>query len=257
MYTENPETRAGAGLRTPVRNSYFYGQLLGVASLELETDYAIAQRRLLNRLVLGWGVICGLDVEVSDDGARIRVLPGVVLDRWGREIIVPEPTPWTPVPPAVLTGAVQRAKDCKEEACVQVLICYHECRGDPEPVYAGDCDSADPCAPSTLRERYRLDFRDRCAKQREHRCNVKDLISHGDIDHAQLARWVTEDRDCTRVPRDPCVPLANVGVIDGDTTPRCDRRAIDIGVRPVLASNAVLMELVLALLERDRQEQQY
>ena len=56
--------RAPSGLRTPVRNSYFYGQRLASTSLELENEYAIAQRRLLNRLVLGYGVICGLDVTV-------------------------------------------------------------------------------------------------------------------------------------------------------------------------------------------------
>jgi hypothetical protein len=247
----------GPGLRTPVRNSYFYGQLLGVGNLDLETEYGIGQRRLLNRLVLGWGVICGLGVEAHDDGERIRVLPGLGIDRWGRELIVPEPTPWTEVPRDVLDASAQYAQDCKEDACVQVLICYHECRGDPEPVYAGDCDSADPCAPSTLRERYRIEFRERCAKRREHACRVPDLISNGEIDHDQLARWVTEERECVRLPRDPCVPLANVRVTDLDTTPRCDRREIDIGVRPILASNAVLMELILGLLERERHEQQY
>jgi hypothetical protein len=247
----------GLGLKTAVRNSYFYGQLLGVANLELETDYGIEQRRMLNRLVLGWGVVCGLDVEVSDDGERIRVHPGVALDPAGREIVVPAPTPWTAVAPDVLDAAAKRAQDCDEDACVLVLICYHECRGDPKPVYAGDCDSADPCAPSTLSERYRIEFRGKCAKRREHSCRVPDIINRGEIDHDQLARWVTSDRECVAVPRDLCVPLANVRVVDLDTTPHCDRREVDIGVRPILASNVVLMELILALLERDRREQQY
>jgi hypothetical protein len=255
MYNDLHEGRAPSGLRTPVRNSYFYGQLLGVASLELETEYAIAQRRLLNRLVLGYGVICGLDVTVSDDHKRVQVGPGAAIDGWGREIVVPEPTPWTPIGDDLVARALQRARDCKEDACVQVLICYHECRGDPAPVYAGDCDSADPCAPSTLSERYRVVLRDRCAKRREHQCDVKDLVDHGEIDHGALARWVTERR-CGDLPRDPCVPLANIGIADGEE-PRCDRRSVDIDVRPVLPSNRVLMELILALLDRDRADQSY
>jgi hypothetical protein len=255
MYNDHQDLRPPRGLRTPVRNSYFYGQLLGVGSLELETDYAIAQRRLLNRLVLGYGVVCGLDVVVSDDGRRVQVGPGLAIDGWGREIVVPDVTPWTPIGDDLSARAVQRGQECKEDPCVQVLICYHECRGDPAPVYAGDCDSADPCAPSTLSERYRIVLRDRCARRREHHCDVKDLIDHGEVDHGALARWVT-DRRCGDVPRDPCVPLANIGVTDGDT-PRCDRRSVDIDVRPILASNRVLMELILALLERDHPEQQY
>lgn len=256
MNDDHHESR-GPGLRTPVRNSYFYGQLLGVANLELETDYAIGQRRLLNRLVLGWGVICGLGVEAHHDGERIRVLPGVAIDGWGRELIVPDPTPWMQVSSDLLAASIQRAYDCKEDPCVQVLICYHECRGDPQPVHAGDCDTADPCAPSTLSERYRIELRERCAKPRRHSCRIPDLVGSGGIDYDQLARWVTEERDCGRRPRDPCVPLANVSVADADVTPRCDHREIDISVRPILASNVVLMELILALLERERHEQQY
>lgn len=77
----------------------------------------------------------------------------------------------------------------------------------------------------------------------------------GEIDRGALARWVT-GRRCGELPRDPCVPLANIGVADGET-PHCDRRSVDIDVRPVLPSNRVLMELILALLDRDRAEQHY
>ena len=257
MYDDHHDAR-GPGLRTPVRNSYFYGQLLGVANLELEAGYGIGHRRLLNRLVLGWGVICGLGVEAHQDGERIRVLPGVAIDGWGRELIVPDTTPWMQVPPELLEASVQRGRDCKEDPCVQVLICYHECRGDPQPVHAGDCDTADPCAPSTLSERYRIEFRERCAKRRRSSCRIPDLLDRDGLDHDQLAEWVTEERECVRLPRDACVPLANISVTD-DGGPHCNHREIDIGVRPVLASNVVLMELVLALLERDRgrREQEY
>ena len=247
----------GTGLQTPVRNAYYYGQLLGVANLELEADYGIGHRRLLNRLVLGWGVVCGLDVEAHGDGTRLRVLPGLGIDRAGRELVVPETTSWTPVPQPVLDAAVAKAKDCDEDACIQVLLCYHECWGDPQPVYAGDCECPDPCAPSTLRERYRIDFRPGCAKRHEHSCRIPDLVGRRGIDHEALARWVTEERECVCLPRDTCLLLANVRLTDDDKEPRCDPREVDTGVRPILASNVVLMELILALLERERNEHQY
>jgi hypothetical protein len=138
---------------------------------------------------------------------------------------------------------------------VEVLICYHECRGDPAVVLTGDCRTTDPCAPSTIREQYRIEFRDECAEKPEPRCCVPNVITGGRLDHEQLARWVTYDRECTRLPRDPCIALANLPVIDVDTTPHCDPNAVDISVRPILPSNVVLRELILALLGRERQQQ--
>jgi hypothetical protein len=256
MHDDQHDGRA-TGLRTPVRNSYYYGQLLGVASLELETEYGIAYRHLHNRLVLGCGVVCGLDVEAHDDGTRVRVLPGLAIDRAGRELVVPDPTPWTAVPQAVLDAAVAHGHDCGEHPCVEVLLCYHECRGDPQPVYAGDCECADPCAPSTLSERYRIAFRPECVKRRDPSCRISDLVNRRGIDYSALVRWVTEDRECVCVPRDTCILLADVRLTGGDDAPRCDPRAVDTAPRPIVASNVVLWELILALLERDRQERQY
>jgi hypothetical protein len=247
-------TGASSGLETPLRNNYFYGQLLGVHNFELETGYAIGQRRLLNRLVLGYGVVCGLAVELSRDGTKVAVTPGLALDKWGREIVVDERSRWIPIPPDVLAEARERAEEGRR-GCVLVSICYRECRDDPVAVHAGDCDTPGPCAPSTIREGYRLAFSSRCAPRPEPSCDVPDLLTGGGFDYEQLVRWVTYQRRCTRLPSDPCIPLANLPVAeDGD---RCDPGEVDIAVRPVVASNVVLMELILALLERGERPYQY
>src|SRR6516162_5547122 len=81
-----------AGLQTPVRNRYFYGQLLGVHNFELETEYFIRQRSLLNRLILGYGVVCGLNVELTSDGRKVVIWPGLAFDKWGRHIVVTQKT---------------------------------------------------------------------------------------------------------------------------------------------------------------------
>ena len=49
------------------RNRYFYGKLLTVRDFEAEQNYASAKRRLVNRVVHGAGVVCGLGVSRSDD----------------------------------------------------------------------------------------------------------------------------------------------------------------------------------------------
>ena len=92
MYGIQTREYAPPDLEVAVRNRYFYGKLLDVFHFELETDYMNGKRALLNRLVTGWGVVCGLDVLAVDEGDAIYVTRGMALDQWGREIIVPKDT---------------------------------------------------------------------------------------------------------------------------------------------------------------------
>ena len=79
---------AGPALVAPVRNRYFYGKLLDVRHFDLEQAYLIGRRRLLNRLGLGAGVLCGLEVTATPEG-QIQISAGVAVDGRGREIVVP------------------------------------------------------------------------------------------------------------------------------------------------------------------------
>jgi hypothetical protein len=253
MHEQHTSNGRRTGLETPIRNNYFYGQLLGVYNFELETGYAIRQRRLLNRLVLGYGVVCGLGVELSNDGEKLRIKPGLAVDGWGREMVAAATSKWISIPDDVVTAALDRAGECRDDACVQVVICYHECRTDPAVVLAGDCGTIEPCAPSTIREQYRIEFRDECAPKHEPSCRIPNPFGGGGLDYEALAKWVTYERRCGRLPADPCIPLANLGITEAQDPPRCDPSRVDIAVRPILASNVLLFELILALLDRERQ----
>jgi hypothetical protein len=63
-------------LTAPARNNYFYGKLLDVFHFQMEQTYLNRQRWLGNRLGVGTGVLCGLEVEL-DDVTRIRTGDGV------------------------------------------------------------------------------------------------------------------------------------------------------------------------------------
>ncbi|MCX7746452.1 MAG: hypothetical protein N2645_06135 [Clostridia bacterium] len=72
------------------RNKYFYGKLLTVRDFESEQKYFNDKRRMLNRLVYGAGVLCGL--QVVDLGEKsIMVKSGAALDYSGREIVISQP----------------------------------------------------------------------------------------------------------------------------------------------------------------------
>ena len=77
--------RPGRGVARPlpVRNRYFYGKLLDVRHLEMEQAYFIEHRRRLNRLAVGFGVVCGLEVTVGADDKAICVAPGFAIDGRG------------------------------------------------------------------------------------------------------------------------------------------------------------------------------
>jgi hypothetical protein len=257
MQDQHTSNGRRAGLETPTRNRYFYGQLLGVHNFELETEYAIQLRRLLNRLVSGCGVVCGLGVELNDAGNKLAIAPGLAIDGWGRETVVAQKSGWIPIPGDVVAAAVERAGDCRDDACVQVVLCYHECLSDPTAVLAGDCGTVEPCAPSTIREQYRIELRSECAPRYDPACRIPNPFGGGRLDYEQLAKWVTYERRCSRLPGDPCIPLANLAITDFDSTPRCDPGGIDVTVRPILPSNVLLFELILALLGRERQESYY
>lgn len=72
------------------RNCYYYGKLLTAKDFQSEQDYLNNKRRILNKILNGVGVLCGLHTYIADDNTII-VESGVALDALGREIVVAEP----------------------------------------------------------------------------------------------------------------------------------------------------------------------
>jgi hypothetical protein len=84
-----PKTGTHCGVFEPPdfeKNNYYYGKQFTVRDLAQEQRYFNNKRRLINRMTLGWGVVCGLDV--SWKGNEFVVGPGMALDCCGNEIVV-------------------------------------------------------------------------------------------------------------------------------------------------------------------------
>ena len=276
---------APADLETAVRNRYFYGKLLDVFHFELETDYMNYKRWLLNRLVTGWGVVCGLDVLASEDGAAIYVTRGMALDPWGREIIVPTDSRRVDLPDGEWEGQASRwgkqqgqftphatghdspnqqggkeqyppkqypededeDEEDEEDRYYHVVICYNECRSNPTPVLAGDCGDQVQCETGTVEERYKIEIRPgRLDPISVWECMIPDAITRGELQYEVLVRWVTDN--CPELPGDPCVPLANIRIRWGDDGPYCETDDIDINVRQLALSNRALFYLLMSML---------
>lgn len=251
MYNGVASPEACADVQTFVRNRYFYGKLLDVSHFESEQAYFNGKRWLLNRLVTGYGVICGLDVRLTEDLKQIWVEPGVAIDKVGHEIIVPAPSKKYSIPvPEPRDAPSADAKkggddddDDDDDNIASVWICYHECAGDPEPILAGDCDTPAPCSSGSIRERYSIEIRPCRAPRPDLICQVPEVFAGGRLNYKELAAFVTSC--CPEVPADICIPLANIRLSHSGRA--CAHDDIDISVRPIVYTNDLLFELMLGL----------
>lgn len=233
-----------SALQKPVRNRYFYGKHLDVRHFEMEQEYFNNKRWLLNRLVSGFGVVCGLNVvkQDGDDRNTVIVRPGLAIDKWGREIIVVKDSK-----PVRVTPVQSGTERHEEEHIVHVCLEYLECAADPVPVIAGECGEGQRCMPDEIHERYKLLVRPGRAPEIGRRCRIPDLTNDdtGEIDYDVLARWVSER--CPPRSEESCIPLAEIRF---DRHGSCEH--IDITVRPVVYTNDLLYEMILAMTEPDR-----
>jgi hypothetical protein len=242
-------------LAPPRRNRYFFGKDLGVFHFELETDYHSSKRRLLNRLVVGHGVVCGLNVTPYSDGDRhgLLVSSGLAIDGHGREIVVGEARPFFDDrlnPHDADEPGDEPQQSPSKNHCDDVLhlvLCYHECEGRPAAVHASECQP-EPCQPDTIVERYCLELRDGPVPEelRPAGLCMPDCIRDGSLDYDTLVEYVSEC--CPDCPDDPCIPLAEIRLSD-DPSAEPD---VDISVRPIVFGNDLLYQLLLCLLTESK-----
>lgn len=255
----------------PVRNRYFYGKLLDVFHFEMEQNYFNEKRWLLNRLISGYGVVCGLNVTLGSDGQSVVVAPGLAIDKCGREISVcqnsdpfPLPPPQAPPPaaagqpsagganppansaaPAGNTGQPMANGDCSDSGgpYKHLCICYHECPTDPSPALGGDCDSQALCTPGSIREKYCLKLCDGKLCPASTTSTLQSVISNGVLNYGMLATYVT-NLQCCAPSTDCCIALANIQIpVQGS---QYTQNSIDITIRPLVYTADLLYELMLA-----------
>jgi hypothetical protein len=113
------------------RVHYFDGQMLTARDFQDEQAYHLEKRWLHNRLFHGSGVVTGLEVGEAG-GTNVLVQPGVALDRFGREIIVPEARRSDAAQPTDDQGEPAGAR--LTEGTVSLLLRYREVGVEPRPL---------------------------------------------------------------------------------------------------------------------------
>src|SRR5437762_5924529 len=71
------------GLECLCRPRFYAGQVLREEDLNRLERYVIDKNKLHNRYLIGWGVVCGLEVVCSPCGDRVTVRTGYALSPCG------------------------------------------------------------------------------------------------------------------------------------------------------------------------------
>jgi hypothetical protein len=159
-------------------NNFFLGKMMTVEDFKLEQNYFKQKRYLINRLIHGRGIVCGLDVAsplIHDgDSWRADISEGCAVDCCGREIIVskrfacgvicPQPT------------ILQRHEFGLYLREVDFLV-----DSVPSPIHASK--GGHECYNSHIEEKFELLFDYLPERAEKPKCNLDDLVvPTGDID---------------------------------------------------------------------------
>jgi hypothetical protein len=182
----------------------------------------------------------------------------MAIDYCGREIVVPQtsqPVP-LPSPPPYPSATIKQESQYRhagkerhhycEEEYAHVVLCYRECESDPVPAMVSDCEVA-LCAAGSIREQYEVQVRPGYVLERK--SPFPDVIEGRRISYDAIVDYVT--RPCRALPKDCCIPLANIRLRDSDTGWEPE---VDIYVRPIVYTNRLLYNLILSLVREGESE---
>jgi hypothetical protein len=220
-------TNGTTGTSSLQRPRYFARQLVTPAELNLSTDYVLERLRSHNRLLHGWGVICGLKVCTvagSEEGSvlpwKVAIEPGHAIDGHGNDITV-DCRRVVDIRAGVTAAACgEPPGEVRDPWCadvwtneeggrVWVAICYRACRSRPvraQPTGCG-CDET-TCEYSRWVDGYEVHTLDACPESHQGPPPTFEEM---------LATLNGPLWECPPCPEDPCVVLAAVDV-DPDGT---------------------------------------
>lgn len=251
------------------RTNYFPRQLLTAECMREEQAYLLERMRRRNRLLHGFGVVCGLEVKPKAEtegapqsaGSEVWVCPGFAVTPEGDEVLVDEPVcvdlangkstpspccePW-PCPPVGLGGST------KERDTFQVWLAlrYAECLTRPVrvPTKGCGCDET-ACDYSRIRDSFEIRVL-RSLPESHSAATSRDTDWRrvwkewgGDSSHDAPGQGMPVP-DCPGCPPDPWVVLARVVLRKSSGQP-LRILSIDFNDRRVLLPTQLLQAITL------------
>ena len=203
------------------RVRYFSRQLVTPDDLTQEQDYFRSKLRRHNRLLHGWGVVCGLEVVSTTEDWTVCIQPGYALGPQGDEILVDRGFKVDLRLQGLDGNAAQPISDASDPWCstvstdlrgkdvVYLAVAYSQVMSRPVRVqHAGcGCDGSQ-CEYSRIRDGFQVRVLDRLP------------ASYVDAKPPE-APWTCPEtgvRQCPDCVSDPWVVLAKINVVDKTIT---------------------------------------
>ena len=183
----------GGNLTQFERNKYFYGKLMTVRDFETEQSYFNEKRHLLNWLIHGIGIVCGLEItepRIDNGKLKIKLSPGVALDCCGHEIVVGEEFIWKEL----------EVKGTVTDGSNYIYLKYAECEKESVPVLANVSTCEEVCCYNRMEEVFELELGD-----------------SPDKDKVKVSGKVTESDGATTSIKGALVEALQNGIVKGIT----------------------------------------
>ncbi len=206
------DTECKDDLKTLERTRFFTRQLITAGDLTNEQNYQREKRRLHNRLLHGWGIVCGLNVVATTGSQIVTICPGYALSPQGDEIFLPsevtfdltqfsqgQASPCTPCG-SIAVAAIDTTKP------FYIAIKYTECLSSPVRVSPIDCGcDDDACEYSRIRDSFEIT------------CLQTLPETHSETENiAQICEAVNNKIvPCKSCPNDPWIVLSKITVTSG------------------------------------------
>lgn len=205
-------------------------------------------------MILGWGVVCGLDVKPrlidpddpskGIDPSKVAVTPGLAIDCCGREILICEEQE---VPLIPEESECYKEKKEEEQAEKRLILCleYHECKTEAVHLPSIACDQKEKCEFNRIRDSFKI----RVISESE--CNIEPSCSKNcplfENKTASLHDYLCEKlkKECPECPECPCVILAEIIITPSDNPYSISGIKIDqCSRRKLVYSNSLLYDLI-------------
>ncbi len=131
------------------RARYFHGMLMTDRDFREEQIYHIEKRKMLNKMLHGWGVVCGLGITGKTGGSTFTISKGMALDCHGNEIVMCKPYSIDITSSPCMGKRPTKTIDCKKltettdkSNIYYIGIRYNEIPTDAVPAYiqGGGCE---------------------------------------------------------------------------------------------------------------------
>lgn len=132
----------GTGTGTSERTRFYPRQIVQAPDLTQDQTYVREKLRRHNRLLHGWGIVCGVRVRVGDQPGTVLLEPGYVLGPFGDEILIGDLVEVDVAAQNLDGDAVNGCAD-PDPWCADVRVARPEGR----PVYLAISYAEYPCRP--------------------------------------------------------------------------------------------------------------